>query len=251
MTGRRAKRQVSHQAAEEAVGRIAARRRRHGDPDEEKLTDAPLATVEYVLTCQQVHAGVLAEDVLDALLLLEYARDHVPALPHQLDGYEYELLTTGLRSGLSLSALAGPLGLRSRQAVEHRILRHRSAARGGPRHEAAERRARIAERAEHRWCSRYGPRLVAAATLLLEHAARFAEAGLREDLEDLATTLAGVPEPGHAEYAKFVGYVASRIRLLESDAAEWETATGRSGERLLTGLLQPAALLAAGHRRVL
>lgn len=249
MTGKKTRLQVTRAAAEEAVERIALRRRRQGDPDEERLADEPLSMVEYVLTCQQVHAGVLAEDVLDALILLEYARDHVPAVPRQLDRYEHDLLTTGLRSGLSLSALARPLGLKSRQAVEHRILRHRSAERGGLRHEASERQARTNERAEHSWCQRHGPRLVAAATLLLDRRQPFAEAGLADDLDDLAATLADVPDPSRDDYPKFIGYVAIRIRLLTSDAQEWESGNGHLQDRPLTRLLAPASELAAGHRQ--
>lgn len=208
-----------------------------------------MALVEYVLTCQQVHAGVLAEDVLDALTLLEYAREHVPAIPARLDRYEHELLTMGVRAGLSLSALAVPLGLRSRQAVEHRMLRHRSAERGGPRHEVAERQARAAEQAERSWCQRYGPRLVAAATLLLDQAEGFAAAGLAEDLDDLATTLAEVPAPAADTYTNKVRYVAIRVRLLASDVASWEAETGQSRPTPLATHLNPATRLATDHQR--
>jgi hypothetical protein len=249
MTGQRTRRHVTHTDACEAVRNIAERRHRHGDPDEEKLPDQPLAVVEYVLTCQQVHAGVLAEDVLDALTLLEYAREHVPAIPARLDRHEHDLLVTGVGAGLSLSALAAPLGLRSRQAVEHRILRHRSAERGGLRHEVAERQARAAEQAEHRWCRRHGPRLVAAATLLLDQAAGFAEAGLTDDLDDLATTLAEVPAPDTDTYAKKVRYVAIRIRLLAADLAAWEAETDRTRQSQMAALLKPAVRLATDQQR--
>lgn len=250
MTGRRTRREVTRATAEEALDRIAERRRRHGDPDEEQLSDEPLGMVEYVLTCQQVHAGVLADDVLDALVLLEYARDHVAALPRQLDRYEYRLLTLGRQTGLSFSALAVPLGLRSRQAVEHRILRHRSGERGQVRHESAEREARSRERAADQWCRRHGPRLVAMATGLLDHREVFADAGLDEDLDDLAATLGDVPGSGHDDYPKVIGYVAIRVRLLATDAIDWESAEGLESARPLTKLLAPASALAAEHGKV-
>jgi hypothetical protein len=249
MTGRRTRRQVTHAEAEQAVERIALRRRQHGDPDEERIGDEALGMVEYVLACQQVHAGVLAEDVVDALVLLEYVRDHVAALPRQLDRYEHDLLSTGLKSGLSMADLAKPLGLRTRQAVEHRLLRYRSAERGGVRHEAVEREARARERAEHNWCYLHGGQLIAAATLLLKRRQVFADAGLGEDLDDLATTLGDVTHPGDDEYPKVIRYLAIRVRLLAADAQDWEEVNDRTQDRPLTRLLNRANAVAAGHRQ--
>src|SRR5258708_18218254 len=110
----RTRRHVSQTEAAEAADEIAERRRTNNDPDLESFSHEPLAAVEYVLTKQQVHAGVLAEDVLSALTLLEFARGNVPAIPKMLDGYEYDLLTLGMRFGVSLSAMAKELGLASR-----------------------------------------------------------------------------------------------------------------------------------------
>ncbi|GII05658.1 hypothetical protein [Planobispora takensis] len=260
---------------------IAARRARCHDPDLEALSDEPLEVVAYVLERRRVPEAVLRCDVPDALVLLEYARRAVPALPGRLDRLEYRLLSLGVELGLSLGELAAALGLRSRQAVQHRLLRHAAAERGAPRSEVAERTARRAESGERAWLERNAPALLECTRSLLGHrallsppaagpgpgagqaagsgAGEIAGSGggedaareLAEAFDELAESLARVPadrrDPG---YATRVRHLAARLRLLLADLRA-HPAAGHDGLRAgpaLRDLLERTARLAAAHQ---
>lgn len=236
----RARRTVSRTQAAAAIDAVIDRRRRCDDPDLAHLPDDPIGLAGYVSRCQRVPADVLAADVLDALLALEYARAAVPAVPAELDALEYLLLRSGRAAGLTFAALAVPLGLRSKQAAEHRLLRYASASRGGPAHERAERAARRAEARERGWLQRHGPDLLAATGALL--AARDSLDGeLAEDLNHLADSLAAVPAATAADYLVRMGRVAARVRLLLADVERPPPG--------LADLLGRLAKLTEGHYR--
>ncbi|GAA3167379.1 hypothetical protein GCM10010466_67520 [Planomonospora alba] len=244
---------------------IIERRARCDDPDREKLCDEPLELVGYVLAHRRVPEEVLRRDVPDALVLLEYARRAVPALPGRLDRLEHRLLTLGTEIGLSLGELAAALGLRSRQAVQHRLLRHAAAERGAPRSEVAERAARRAEARERAWLDRHGAALLSCTERLLAHrgpltaaAAETARAELGEAFDELAESLSRVPagpagpghtDPGHAAHrAVRIRHLAARLRLLLADLAAAGAAAALPAGHPVHDLLARTARLAAAHQ---
>ncbi|MBG0833338.1 hypothetical protein HS041_37180 [Planomonospora sp. ID67723] len=202
------------------VEEIIARRSRCDDPDLEALPDGPLEVASYVAAHRRVPGEVLRRDVLDALVLLEYGRRAIPALPGRLDRLESRLLALGVEAGLSLGELAGALGLRSRQAVQHRILRHAAAERGGPRSEVAERAARRTESRERAWLDRNGAALLTCTARLLEHRDLLATASTGSPSADPAP---GVPSEGPAPAAPpgaASGPAPDPARLPDPDLAE-------------------------------
>ncbi|MBG0818632.1 hypothetical protein [Planomonospora sp. ID82291] len=261
----------------EAVRRVEAiieRRVRCGDPDREKLGDDPVELVAYLVAHRRVPAEVLRRDVPDALVLLEYARRAVPVLPGRLDRLEHRVLTLGIEAGLSLGELAAPLGLRSRQAVQHRLLRHAAAERGAPRSEVAERTARRAETRERAWLDRHGADLLSCAGRLLAHrdllanaaagagadpasatSAAGAEAGaeIAEAFDELAESLSRVPadprDPRRAaQYVTRTRHLAARLRLLLADLAAAGAAAPIPAGHPVRALLARTARLAAAHQ---
>ncbi|GIH97614.1 hypothetical protein ACFFMN_40580 [Planobispora siamensis] len=266
-------RAVPESEALRRVGEIAARRARCHDPDLETLSDEPLEAVAYVLERRRVPEAVLRCDVTDALVLLEYVRRAVPALPGRLDRLEYRLLSLGVELGLSLGELAAALGLRSRQAVQHRLLRHAAAERGAPRSEVAERTARRAESRERAWLDRNAPALLECTRRLLGHrdllsppAADPGAAGsvtgggaghgagedavreLAEAFDELAESLARVPadrrDPAHTTRVR---HLAARLRLLLADLRA-HPAAGLRARPAVRDLLERTARLAAAHQ---
>jgi hypothetical protein len=243
----RTQREITRSEADTAVQRIIDRRTRLGDPDLEQASDVPLETVEYVLKCQRVPAEALQADILDALVVLEYARVHVPATPRQLDRLEYGLLTAGRAAGLSYSQLARALGLRTRQAAEHRLLRLASGARGQRRHENAERAARRTIDRELDWFTQHGRALREGAAQIVarrEHA----DDELAETLEDLAETLASIPAAGNPRYLNRMQTLAARLRLLMEDLAGCEANPLGEG---LDAVLARLRHLAIEHRELI
>ncbi|MFC6581878.1 hypothetical protein [Planomonospora parontospora] len=271
-------RTVPEAEAARRVEEIIERRVRCGDPDREKLCDEPVELVAYLVAHQRVPAEALRCDALDALVLLEYARRAVPVLPGRLDRLEHRVLTLGIEAGLSLGELAVPLGLRSRQAVQHRLLRHAAAERGASRSEVAERAARRAETRERAWLDRHGSDLLSCAGRLLAHrdllagaaaaggpafgtsagavseaapgaeAASEAGAEIAEAFDELAESLSRVPadprDPRHAaRYVTRTRHLAARLRLLLADLA----ATGATGATGATAATGAAAAVPAGH----
>ncbi|GAA3448037.1 hypothetical protein Pve01_02290 [Planomonospora venezuelensis] len=233
---------------------IAARRARCDDPDREALPDGPLELAAYVAAHRRVPGEVLRRDVLDALVLLEYGRRAVPALPGRLDRLEARLLALGVETGLSLGELAAALGLRSRQAVQHRILRHAAAERGGPRSEVAERAARRTESRERAWLDRNAGGLLACTARLLEHRGLLLTAAgpgpvpdpdLAEAFDDLAESLSRVPaDPRDPAYLTRTRHLAARLRLLLADLAPGPLPEGHP----VRALLARTARLAAAHQ---
>ncbi|GGL51975.1 hypothetical protein GCM10014719_61640 [Planomonospora parontospora subsp. antibiotica] len=264
------------------VEEIIERRVRCGDPDREKLGDEPVELVAYLVAHRRVSAEVLRRDVLDALVLLEYARRAVPVLPGRLDRLEHRVLTLGIEAGLSLGELAAPLGLRSRQAVQHRLLRHAAAERGASRSEVAERAARRAEARERAWLDRHGADLLSCAGRLLAHrdllagaaaagdpgseavntafdaspaGAPASEAGaeIAEAFDELAESLSRVPagprDPHHAaRYVTRTRHLAARLRLLLADLAAAGAAAAVPAGHPVHALLARTARLAAAHQ---
>ncbi|GGS86429.1 hypothetical protein GCM10010156_51200 [Planobispora rosea] len=176
------------------IEEITARRVRCDDPDLEALTDGPLEVAAYVAAHRRVPGEVLRRDVLDALVLLEYGRRAIPVLPGRLDRLEHRLLSLGVESGLSLGELAAALGLRSRQAVQHRLLRHAAAERGAPRSEVAERAARRGESRERAWLDRNAAALLACTAQLLEHRDRLTRTAQSPEHCDRLTRTTRPPE---------------------------------------------------------
>jgi hypothetical protein len=268
---------VSEAEAARRVEEIIERRARCDDPDREKLGDEPVELVAYLVAHRRVPAEVLRRDVPDALVLLEYARRAVPVLPGRLDRLEHRVLTLGIEAGLSLGELAAPLGLRSRQAVQHRLLRHAAAERGAPRSEVAERTARRAETRERAWLDRHGAGLVSCAGRLLAHrdllagaatavdpafetgtetvseAASETGAEIAEAFDELAESLSRVPacprEPHHsARYVTRTRLLAARLRLLLADLAAAGAAAAVPAGHPVHDLLARTARLAAAHQ---
>lgn len=182
---------------ERRAGHVDELGHRREDPDLGRYSDDPVELLDFVCSSQRVPDAVLRADVCDALRVLEYVRKHVPALPDQLNHWEYTLLTTGKRVGLSGSVLARALGLPGRQAVRARILRHESAMKGLPRSERAllearkaEARRREREAPERAWLRRHGLEMRDSAAELVEYGDALREAGLAEELYYLQLALA-------------------------------------------------------------
>jgi len=163
----RAKPQVTKAAGQEAIDRIVQRRRETRDPDLATLetddpAEHPLRVIEHVLNCRRVPAWVTSNDVLDALWVLGYVRRHCLHRPEEAERLEHELLELGCAMQIAMIRMAPPLNLRSRQAVEQRLLRHRAARLGLSRSERLERAHRLSTKtrpqstsAEARWYDRH------------------------------------------------------------------------------------------------
>lgn len=177
--------QISKTAGQTAIERIVQRRGETGDPDLAKLlTDDPvqhpLAVIHHVLGCRRVPDWVVSNDVLDALWVLAYVRVHCPHRPGEADQLEYSLLELGCAMQIAMIRMAPPLNVRSRQAVEHRILRHRAAKLGLGRSERQERAHRLSREsrpqtasAEALWYDRHALPLWEAASELVASRSRF------------------------------------------------------------------------------
>jgi hypothetical protein len=223
-------RAVSHATAVHAIDAIGARRSDHTDergnrredPDLAKFSDDPLELLDFVCTHQRVPHHVLAQDVLDALVVLEYVRGHLPALPKQLNRWEYWLLLTGTKPDMPLTptqlgmqlGLGGPHGKTARQAVRARILRHQSEQGGGPRNERAAVAARRREHRERDWLTKHATRFRQDATDLLALWNSFLNDDLEEEFGALADALEEWPEPLHRDYLPRTRSVALNVRVL-------------------------------------
>ncbi|WP_186403762.1 hypothetical protein [[Actinomadura] parvosata] len=170
--------QIDKTAGQEAIERIVQRRRKVGDPDLAVLESVdpiehPLTIVRHILTCRRVPDWVTVQDVLDALWVLAYVRRHCPHRPDEAEKLEHELLELGVRMQIAMIRMAPALNVRSRQAVEHRLLRHRAAKLGLARSERAERAHRLGSSrpgttsAEARWYDRHALPLWEAASELV------------------------------------------------------------------------------------
>lgn len=243
----RTTREVSRTEARRRAEKILNRRARCDDPNLEAASDEPLELVTYILDHRRVPKDVLGSDVLDALVLLEYARRAVPTLPGRLDRLEHRLLNLGVELGLSLSELATALGLRSRQAVQHRLLRHAAAERGISRSEVAERTARQAEARERAWLERNATKLLTCAEELIRHRDEFAADPERcEDFDELAESLSRIPaDRGDSRYLVRYRHAAARLRLLLADLI-----TESAANHPLHALLARTNRLSAAHQAV-
>jgi hypothetical protein len=248
---------VTATEAHAAGERIADRRRICDDPDLHLLSDEPLEMVEYVAERQRIPTEVLAADVLDALLLLEYVRRAVPAIPRVLDRLERRLLVGGAEVGLTYQQMAKPLGLRSKQAVEHRIRRQASAERGGRRDERADRLFRRAEAAQAAWVARHAAALLVATAAVVAGRDRFVAAGLEDDVDQIAESAAMIfptEQAGDARHLEAIRRLAARLRRLAADVEDWERCArpGTVGELTsLADMMAPIRALVADHQRTL
>ncbi len=135
--------------------------------------------IRYVLTCQRVPDWVTSNDVIDALWVLAYVRRYFPHLPEEADRLERDLLELGCAKQIAMIRMAPPLNVRTRQAVENRILRHRAAKLGLARSERQERAHRLsaapprATSAEGLWYDRHALSLWEAASDLVRYRAKF------------------------------------------------------------------------------
>ncbi|MEW9552616.1 hypothetical protein [Nonomuraea sp. NPDC050783] len=174
---------VSKTAGQDAIDAIVERRRQVRDPDLDGLLrsdpgENPLSVVRHVLSCQRVPDWVLVGDVIDGLWVLAYIRVYCAHRPEEAERLEHGLLELGRAKQVALIRMAPPLNVRTRQAVEHRILRHRAAQLGlgrNERHERAHRLSQAASRpasAEAQWYDRHGLALWEAAADLVKCRAR-------------------------------------------------------------------------------
>ncbi|MFD8564685.1 hypothetical protein ACFV1N_46105 [Streptosporangium canum] len=246
----RTTRMVSAAEMNRRVEEILNRRARYDDPDLEAASDEPLELVAYVLEHRRVPDEVLRHDVEDALVLLEYGRHAIPALPGRLDRLEHRLMTLGVETGLSLGELAAALGLRSRQAVQHRLLRHAAAERGSPRSEVAERAARRAEARERTWLERNGTALLACTEEMISHHDQLAaDPEISEAFDDLAESLSRVPaDSRNSRYAIRIRHLAARLRLLLADLNAIPAPAAIAADQSLHTLLTRTARLATAHQ---
>ncbi|MFD8565189.1 hypothetical protein ACFV1N_48675 [Streptosporangium canum] len=203
---------VSETEGRAAIMQIVDRRERVGDPDFERISDAPLELVTYVLTHRRVPPEVLKDDALLCLRILHCARPRVRALPGEIDGLEVRVLHMGKEHGLTYRQLAVPMGM-SHQGVENLLLRHASGQRGNVRHESLERAARKADAREVDWRTRYGRRLLAGAARLLAATETASSEEVADWLEELRLTMAEIPDVERVDMAS-IGRVALRIRLV-------------------------------------
>uniref|UniRef100_UPI003F497C17 hypothetical protein n=1 Tax=Nonomuraea bangladeshensis TaxID=404385 RepID=UPI003F497C17 len=120
-----------------------------------------------------------SNDVIDGLWVLAYVRRYFPHLPEEADRLEHDLLELGCTKQIAMIRMAPPLNVRTRQAVENRILRHRAAKLGLARSERQERAHRLsialprATSAEARWYDRHALALWETAAKLVSYRARF------------------------------------------------------------------------------
>jgi hypothetical protein len=191
--------QISKAAGQRAIREILERREKVRDPDVQLLlrddpAEHPIAVIRYVLTHQRVPDWVTSSDVIDALWVLAYVRVHWPHLPEEAERLEHELLELGCAKQITMIRMAPPLNVRTRQAVEHRILRHRAARLGLGRSERQERAHRLAAvppratSAEGLWYDRNALRLWEVASELVGYRATFDH--LIDD--DLAESIVGL-----------------------------------------------------------
>ena len=174
------------------------------DPDLAQLTDELTGVVDYLRKHQRVPAQVLRADVVDAIEILNH-------LHAELDRLRLATLRTGLRAGMTYSDLAEPLGVRTRQGAEAALRRLENAVAGGSKDEKAGRQDRKRSRQQTTWLVRHSAELRAIAVKLLDHRAEMPH--LSDDLDDLATDLAGIPA-GSRISAGF----AAQLRLLVREA---------------------------------
>lgn len=244
---------VSHTRMRQAIDAIGERRadfldergHRCEDPDLAEWSDDPLELLDFVCRCRRVPRHVLAEDVLDALIVLEYVRKAVPALPSRLDTWEYTLLTMGVSCGHSYGALGRHLGVGGRQAVRARILRHEASLRDLPRNDRVLVQARKAETRERDWLAKHGGRLREGADDLLSYREACSPYDLAEEFDQLAEALERWPEPDDPHDLKRVRSVALHLRELLRCIDEAQVAEVPS--ELLTALQR----LTQAHSRVL
>ncbi|MEU4229488.1 hypothetical protein AB0F17_34770 [Nonomuraea sp. NPDC026600] len=174
--------EVSKAAGQAAIEAIIARRQKVGDADADHLlhddpVEDPLPVIKHLLQQRQQRRHLITdEDVIDALWALGYIRSqNIPHVPAVIDRLEHELLELGRALKIPLIRLAEPLGLRSAQAVDHRILRTRAALQDLPRNERIERAHRLAAipsksaaSREARWYDRNAIKLYDAAGKLIQ-----------------------------------------------------------------------------------
>jgi hypothetical protein len=182
---RRAQPRVTKAAGQEAIERIVQRRREVRDPDLAALetddpVEHPLGVIQHVLSCRRVPDWVTSNDVLDALWVLGYVRLYCPHRPDEAERLELELLELGCAMQIAMIRMAPPLNVRSRQAVEHRLLRHRAARLGLGRSERLERAHRLSKMrsqsstsAEARWYDRHALALWETAAELVASRSQF------------------------------------------------------------------------------
>ncbi|MEV4113298.1 hypothetical protein [Nonomuraea sp. NPDC049695] len=181
---KRALPRISKTAGQEAIERIVQRRKDVRDPDLEALesrdpAEHPLAVIHHVLSCRRVPDWVTSNDVLDGLWVLAYVRLYCPHRPDEAERLEHELLELGRAMQIAMIRMAPPINVRSRQAVEHRLLRHRAFRLGLGRSERLERAHRLSRTppestsAEALWYDRHALALWEAAGQLVASRSRF------------------------------------------------------------------------------
>lgn len=154
------------------------------DPDLDVLlheipAEQPVAVIRHVLTCRRVPDWVISNDVIDALWVLAYIRRYTPHVPDEADRLEHDLLELGCAKQIAMIRMAPPLNVRTRQAVENRILRHRAAKLGLARSEREERAHRLSTvspqltSAEAKWYDRHALPLWETASELVGFRARY------------------------------------------------------------------------------
>jgi transcriptional regulator with XRE-family HTH domain len=203
---------VSEARAAVLVDRILERRRRADDPLLSRASDDIPSLVRYVAqtTSRQVEAHVLREDVLDALELLEYARQRLPAVPGVWDQLEYQLLSIRRRCGLSLQDIADRLQV-SRYAVDKRAKRGAAADKGLLRSEVADRVERRAAGAIARW---HETKALSVRTVMRVLEERIGELGDDQDLVDMVEILTA-PDDDRRPPAVTDPVSAADMRLLD------------------------------------
>ncbi|MEV1002683.1 hypothetical protein [Nonomuraea sp. NPDC050202] len=250
--------QVSKTAGQEAIDRIVQRRRQVRDPDLEALesndpAEHPLAVIKHVLHCRKVPDWVRSNDVLDALWVLGYVRLHCPHRPDEVEHLEHELLELGCAMQIAMIRMAPPLNVRSRQAVEHRLLRHRAARLGLGRSERLERAHRLSRTrpqdtsTEALWYDRHALALWETAAQLVaarSHADHLIDdemaeclIGLRRAVREMQWPLS----PAHYSVLREIGWWMQEIvdALQEDRYAAFREQLGE--------VYPAAATLAAGH----
>ncbi|MFI7643414.1 hypothetical protein [Nonomuraea sp. NPDC049400] len=257
---KRAQPRVSKTAGQEAIERIVQRRREVRDPQLAALEgddplEHPLAVIRHVLTYRRVPDWVTSNDVLDALWILGYVRLYCPHRPDEVERLEYELLELGCAMQIAMIRMAEPLNLRSRQAVEHRLLRHRASRLGLGRSERLERAHRLSKAptqsnsAEARWYDRHALPLWETAGQLVASRSQFdhliddelveALLGLRRAVREMQWPLS----PACYSTLREIGWWVKEI-VDSLEEARYAAFREQLGE-----LHSVAAALAAGHHR--
>ncbi|MFC4116534.1 hypothetical protein [Nonomuraea zeae] len=257
---KRALPRISKTAGQEAIERIVQRRREVRDPELAALesrdpAEHPLAVIQHVLSCRRVPDWVTSNDVLDGLWVLAYIRLHCPHRPDEADRLEHELLELGRAMQIAMIRMAPPLNVRSRQAVEHRLLRHRASRLGLGRSERLERAHRLSRTqpentsTEARWYDRHALALWEAAAQLVASRSQFdhliddemAECliGLRRAVREMQWPLS----PAHYSTLREIGWWVQEI-VDSLDEPRYAAFREQLGEIHAT-----AVTLAAGHHR--